>query len=53
MTKKESQCPYCDTAFIVEFDNEDDELAYCPSCGEELPTFEEEQLDMFHDDEWN
>lgn len=51
--KKESQCPYCDTEFAVEFENEDDVLAFCPSCGEELPEFEEDELEMYHDDdEW-
>ena len=52
MTKQETECPYCDTNFIVEFTNEDDELTFCPACGEELPSFQEEQLDMFHDGDW-
>ena len=40
--KFEDRCPYCDTSFSVEFENEDDELMHCPSCGEELPEFEED-----------
>lgn len=43
-------CDYCDTEFSIEFDNEDSELLFCPSCGEELPQFEQDQLDMFGDD---
>ena len=34
-------CPYCDTAFTVEFDQDDDELMYCPACGEQLPDYED------------
>jgi len=50
--KIEERCPYCDTQFAVEFENEDDELVYCPSCGEELPSFEDE-LDLNDEDEWD
>lgn len=53
MSKNEGHCPYCDTEYRVEFENEDDELMYCPSCGEQVPEFEEEPIDMYHDEEWN
>ena len=53
MTQKiEDRCVYCDTAFVIEFDHEDDELIYCPSCGEQLPEFEEDTIDMFGDEDW-
>lgn len=51
MVRYEDRCAYCDTEFMVEFENDDDELVYCPSCGEELPEFEEDELD-FHNDDW-
>lgn len=51
-TKLEERCPYCDTEFVVEFENEDDELMFCPSCGESLPEFEEDPIDIFGDDDW-
>lgn len=50
--KYEDRCPYCDTTFSVEFENEDDELIYCPSCGEELPEFEEDAPFMDEDEDW-
>ena len=54
MSKIDESCPYCETKFSIEFDNEDDELMFCPSCGEELPEFEaDEPIDMYHDEEWN
>lgn len=53
MTRLEDRCPYCDTEFVVEFENDDDELMFCPSCGEELPDFEDE-LDLNDDDlDWD
>ena len=51
MVRYEDRCPYCDTEFTVEFDNDDDELVFCPSCGETLPEFEEDAVDMFDEDE--
>jgi uncharacterized Zn-finger protein len=50
MKRAEDKCPYCDTEFMVEFENDDDELVYCPSCGEELPSFEEDDLSLEFDD---
>lgn len=48
MTKVyEEQCVYCDTKFVVEFEDDDDNLSYCPACGEELPTEREEDDDCF------
>ena len=52
MVRYEDRCAYCDTEFTVEFEQDDDELVFCPSCGEELPEFEEDQIDLFDDDEW-
>ena len=39
-------CPYCDTEYTVEFYDEDDILMHCPACGSELPSTEEEEVDM-------
>jgi len=30
------KCNLCETSFEVIFDHEEDKLAYCPACGEEL-----------------
>ena len=51
MVRYEDKCVYCDTEFAVEFENDDDELVFCPSCGEEIPEFEEDAVDMFDEDE--
>ena len=50
INKIDAQCPYCETEFHIEFENEDDELVYCPSCGEELPEFEE---DAPYEEDWD
>lgn len=52
MSRIEDRCPYCDTKFSVEFDGDDDELVFCPSCGEELPEEpdDEEDEDYFYED---
>lgn len=42
MTRYEEICVYCDTEFVVEFENEDDEMHFCPSCGEEIPEFDDD-----------
>lgn len=52
VSRFEERCPYCDTEFVVEFDNTDDEVMFCPCCGEQLPEFDEEELDFNEDDEW-
>lgn len=45
-------CPYCDTQYRVEFENEDDETFHCPSCGEEVPDlYEEDEIEFDEDDE--
>ena len=46
-------CPYCDTGYSVEFDDEDDILTNCPACGEMIPEFEEDDEMMMNDDEWD
>jgi len=53
IARHEDRCPYCDTTFAVEFENDDDELMHCPCCGEELPEFEDEGPDHNDEDEWN
>lgn len=35
------ECAYCGTEFSIHFEREDDELVYCPSCGEQ---FSEDEL---------
>jgi len=54
MNRVDGQCPYCDTKFSVEFDMDDDELLFCPSCGEELPDpeLEEDPWQGDPEDEW-
>lgn len=52
MTKVyEEQCVYCDTEFMVEFEDDDDNLSYCPACGEELPTDSEEDDYLLDEEE--
>ena len=52
MTKVyEEQCVYCDTKFMVEFEDEDDHLAYCPACGEELPDDDDSEEGYLLDEE--
>lgn len=46
-------CAYCGTEFTIEFEKEDDELAYCPSCGEMIVEDEDEdyeELDFYGDE---
>jgi Zn ribbon nucleic-acid-binding protein len=50
INKFDAKCPYCETEFHIEFENEDDELVYCPSCGEQLPDFEE---DAPYEEDWD
>jgi len=45
-------CQYCDTEYVVEFESEDGELMHCPSCGEEIPEFEEDEVYLDEDGEW-
>lgn len=42
--KHYSQCPYCDTVYSVEYENEDDLLSFCPACGEDVLEDEDEDL---------
>ena len=51
MNRQEDCCPYCDTICIVEFEDEDDLLTFCPSCGEEYPEEDDEELDCFADED--
>lgn len=38
MSKKYyDECPYCDVKYRVEFDDDDDIVANCPACGEQVP----------------
>ena len=48
-----NHCPYCDTTYSVEFGHEDDELLYCPSCGEQIPEFDpdEDLIEDLYEDE--
>jgi len=53
MSRYNETCPYCDTQYMVEFEDEDDELVHCPSCGEQVPTFEDEDDYIIDEDgEW-
>ena len=51
INRVEEKCPYCDTQFMIEFELEDDELVFCPSCGEELPDPELEREPWQEEDE--
>jgi uncharacterized Zn-finger protein len=44
-------CPYCDTAFEVDCEDEDMEVMNCPFCGEELPPNEAEDWDFWPEPE--
>lgn len=35
--RHEEKCPFCDVDFIITFEDVEDELLFCPSCGEEFP----------------
>jgi transcription initiation factor IIE alpha subunit len=52
--KYEETCPYCDTEYSVEFESEDDILANCPACGEQVPEFDDDDDEMMidEDEEW-
>lgn len=47
----EHTCEYCETEYSVYFGRHDDVHLYCPACGEQLPQYEENQLDFFSDEE--
>lgn len=52
MNRHEAVCNYCDTACIVEFDDEDDLLTFCPACGEEyVDLSDEDQLEFWEDED--
>jgi|TARA_B110000908_G_C10010516_1_gene338350 rRNA maturation endonuclease Nob1 len=43
-------CNYCGSQFLVIFEEEEEELKFCPSCGEDIDNY------IDHDDEdglWN
>lgn len=46
MSKYYETCPYCDTSYKVDFDDEDSIVIHCPACGEEVPEDEEDEIDM-------
>lgn len=51
--KHEQKCPFCDVAFVIEFEDVDDELLFCPSCGEEFPEEVDLSSDTFYGaDDW-
>ena len=47
MNKKLTDCFNCDASFKVEFDDEDLELLFCPSCGRVL----EDKVELVNVDE--
>jgi predicted nucleic acid-binding Zn-ribbon protein len=52
--RHEDQCVFCDTEFTVTTEDEDDEVVFCPFCGEELYEDEEDELDdIYGDDDWD
>lgn len=44
-----TKCPYCETGYSLEFEDEDIEHSFCPACGEQLPSYEEDVDDFLHD----
>lgn len=50
--RHEDQCLFCDTEFTVTTEDEDDEVVFCPFCGEELYEEEDELDDIYEDDDW-
>ena len=49
---EKNECVYCGTEYEIHFERDDDELMYCPSCGEQIPDEEEleyEELDFDED----
>jgi len=38
---------------MVEFESDDDELYFCPACGEELPEEGEEEVEYYDEYEWD
>lgn len=52
------ECLHCKAQFQIKFDDEDDEVRYCPSCGEELIgeiQFVDDDIliEDLDEDEWN
>lgn len=39
-------CSYCGTEFTIHFEKEEDELIYCPACGETMPDDEDEYEEL-------
>lgn len=51
MNQDDIECPYCDSRFTVDCEDEDAAVAFCPYCGEELDTDDEDGDDYEDEDE--
>lgn len=48
MSRYEESCVFCDANYVVEFDEPDVDLDYCPACGQKIP----EELDLENNENW-
>jgi len=54
MSNKFVDCNFCGVEFVVKFIDEDEELKYCPACGESLDDYilDEDSFAEMDDDTW-
>lgn len=45
------ECDYCGSQFKIVFEDDDEEVQYCPSCGESIELEEDGEEEDYYDEE--
>lgn len=51
MNQDDIECPFCDSRFTVDCEDEDATVAFCPYCGEELDADGDGEYDSYEDED--
>ena len=51
MNHDDIECPFCDSRFTVDCEDEDATVAFCPYCGEDLDLEDDSDDSEYEDDE--
>lgn len=51
MNHDDIECPFCDSRFTVDCEDEDATVAFCPYCGEDLDLDNDGEVDSDYEDE--
>ena len=44
------ECSYCGCRFEVKFEDDDDEVIFCPACGTEMDDYEEDEEEDYYEE---